>query len=423
VEPNGTGFSGMIGATEAWRPLAGRRIVDFGWVVSAPLVGFELAALGAEVIKIESRSRADNLRLRGAARPGEGIDWGIADNSPTFHAINRGKRSFGVDLKSVEGLDLVKQLIAASDALVENYTVGTMERIGLGDEVLRSLNPSLVRVSLTPAGRTGRLAGLRAYAATTGALAGLEGSVGYDEEEPVGMLTFGIADYAAGAMATFAVLAGLRAAASVGFQSIDASQMVSNIVALGMGFAARHAGLPTRPGNRSPEYSPHGIFRASDGRFVALAVESDTERARLAGVLGVPASDLTADADANGRDTDAERLIREWCASRPADEVLSKFSAQELRAALVAEVAVPDDGTGSAGTRTGVRVTMPNGTAVRVPGAPWRAGPEPEGIRPRAPRLGEDTEYVCRELLGISVDRFDDLVRRAVVELPHEAAE
>ena len=147
--------------------------------------------------KSKPDSTPDNLRLRGATRGGH-VDWARADNVPLHHALNRGKRSFSVDLKRDEGLEIVRQLVARSDGLIENFTVGALERMGLPDDVLRLLNPNLVRVSLTPAGRRGSLAGLRGYAATTGALAGLEGSVGYpDSDGPTGMLNFGIADYAA----------------------------------------------------------------------------------------------------------------------------------------------------------------------------------------------------------------------------------
>lgn len=413
----------MTTTESSWGPLRGVRIVDFGWVVSAPLVGMLTAGLGAEVIKIESRKRADNLRLRGALRPGGEIDWNVANNAPTFHAINAGKRSFGVDLKTEEGLHLVLQLVATADALVENYSVGALERIGLSDDVLRAAQPNLVRVSLTPAGRTGRLAGMRAYAATTGALAGLEDAVGYpDESHPTGMLTFGVADYAAGAMAAVALLAAIREAPRRGFQSIDASQMVANIVGLGAGFAALAGRQPRRLGNGHPFHCPHGVYSAGDGTFVALAVLGDDEWERLASLLDVSDPSLSQRHERLARRSEVEEYVARWIATRPSGDALDALHAASLRAAPVLDIR---DQQHPYLAKRGAKRTlvMSNGKPVIAPRPPWATdGGTAPVHRNRAPSLGEDTISICREILGLSDGVITDLAKRGVIDIHPERA-
>lgn len=403
-----------------WAPLRGIRIIDFGWVISAPLVGMLTAGLGAEVIKIESRQRVDNLRLRGAMRPGGAIDWDVANNAPTFHAINAGKRSFGVNLKSEEGLRLVLQLISTADALFENYTVGALERMGLSDDVLRTAQPNLVRVSLTPAGRTGRLVGMRAYAATTGALAGLEDAVGYpDEPHPTGMLTFGVADYAAGAMAAVALVAAIREAPRRGYQSIDASQVVANIVGLGAGFAALAAGQPRRAGNRHPWHCPHGIYPTADGAYLALAVLGDDEWARLAPLLDLSDPSLGRRRERLARRSEVEQAAAQWVGARSARDALEALHAARLRAAPVLTISESENPY-LANRQAKRTLVMTNGKPVRAPRPPWAVeGSTAPVYRGRAPSLGEDTTYICSEILGLPDAAISDLGDRGILDL-HE---
>ncbi len=403
---------------DPWQPLAGKRILDFGWVVSAPLVGMLTSALGADVIKVESMGRSDNMRLRGALRH-DGIDWSRANNSPTFHLLNRGKRSFGVNLKTEAGQELIKQLVRTADAVVENYTVGAFERLGLDDRTLAALHPDLVRLSLTAAGRDGRLATLRGYAATTGALAGLEGSVGYASEPgPTGMLTFGIADYAAGALAAFVLVAALHGA--TGYRSIDASQMEANVVGLGEGFAALAARWPTRPGNRSYLDAPCGVYRCTDGGYIALEVAGDDEWGRLARLLSLLHDDSFTTASA--RRAAADRLnshVAAWTALIPRDEAVGELKAHRLRAAPVLNLAERKTYELFISRGFDVPITMGNGETVLAPSAPWLAGTRPGSLR-RAPGLGESTDEICRDLLGLGSDRIEALKACGVLEVPVE---
>jgi crotonobetainyl-CoA:carnitine CoA-transferase CaiB-like acyl-CoA transferase len=403
--PNGREATLAV-AADGWMPLAGKRVLDFGWVVSGPYAGLVLAGLGADVIKIESRSRADNMRLRGAIKD-RAIDWSIANNAPTFHAVNRGKRSFGVNLKTERGLELVKELVRASDAIIENFTVGTLERLGLDDDTLRKLNPALARISLTPSGRVGALAGMRGYAGTTGALGGLEGSIGYpDEEGPTGMLTFGIADYTAGLLGAFSVAASL--AQPNGYRSIDASQVDSTVISLGAAFAARAAGYAPRLGNDEPGIWMQGAFRSADGGWIALSVPAPADWGRVATGLELPA-DATS--------TEARRSISEWVAERGRDESVTRLQELRLPAAPVLSMKERADQPLFRERSFDLHLTMGNGTTITAGALPWIVGGKRDPSAPRAPDVGEDTVDICRTVLAMAEEEVAELVDEGVLEV------
>lgn len=403
-----------------WAPLAGVRVVDFGWIVAAPYAGFLLAALGAEVIKVESKQRCDPLRLRFAIR-NKVIDWDTADISSTFHAVNRGKCGLAVNIKSPEGLALIKSLIRTSVILLENYTVGTLERFGLDDNILATLNPRLIRVSFTAAGRVGSLAGLRGYAATTSSLAGLEGSVGYpDDENPIGMLNYGLADYTAGTHGAFAALREIARGEAREYRSIDAAQLAANVDMLGAGFARFGANLPPIAGNQHLFRSPHGIYPCGDGGYVALVVSSDCDWQRFAMVSGIDEPELAYCATRLDQRQRVDQLVKFWTLTLNRDEVVTVLQRAEIEAAPVLSLPERHEHPIFVERGSSVAVTLNNGTAINLPRQPWIVNGRAQSpvASLRAPNLGEHSEYICRKILGLSELDFDQLVRGGVVDTP-----
>lgn len=397
------------------RPLEGLRVLDFGWVVSGPLVGQMLAALGAEVIKLENRVRTDSLRLRGAYVDGA-IDWERVNRVPTFHALNRGKRSVAVNIKDRAGLAIVRRLVSEVDLVVENFSAGAMERMGLGDDVLAGLNPNLVHVSLSPTGLQGRLTALRGYAATTGSLAGLEGAVGYGPEDVTGMLTFGLADYGAGAHAAFAALAALHGRdRSSPFVRIDASQLEATLVAMGASFAAYQAGHAVVPGNSSPLACPHGIYEVADG-FVAIAVHEPASWRALVDALDLTFAPELPLGDRAEMAAQIDRQIGDRLAS------MGRTTAVELLERAGIDVApvlrMEERPLHSFHSQRGADQTVRygDGGSTLVPAVPWlECGERPVFRRERAPDLGEDTDEVLRTVLGMEGSEITSLRERGVV--------
>jgi len=406
-----------------WKPLAGRRIIDLCWMLSGPMVSAFLGELGAEVIKIESMKRTDLLRLRGALHDGK-MDWTKGDSVPIFHWTNHGKLSVGINLKDQAGVALLKALIHQSDALVENFRVGTLERLGLSDEVLRETNPNLIRLSMTAAGRNGALSGMRGYAGSTSALGGLEASVGYPSEpsRPVGMLTFGLADYTAGAMGAFALVAAL-AEKNGGYRSIDGNQVEATTMLLGAGFAALAAHLPIRPGNQEPLFSPAGIYQTSDKGFVALSIQSDSEWLQLSGLLNIAEPALRSRVVRVRRRAYVDGLVVNWMKSHDRNVAVAILSELDLRVAPVLTMPERLEHSAFSTRNTDSTITMTDHAQVRLPRMPWRVRGAPTvseapGLRHRGPHIAEDTEHVCRNILGLSQSEVLALATRGIIDLP-----
>lgn len=400
-----------------WLPLSGLRILDFGWIVSAPLTGLFAAALGAEVIKVESATRLDNMRRHGATINGQ-IDWQLVNCVPMFHALNRGKRSFVVDIKTPDGLSAVKELIRHSDAVIENFTVGTFERLGLDDSTLQALNPKVIRISLTATGRTGRLSLMRGYAASTGALAGLEGSVGYSDNDLTGMLTFGLADFVSGAMAAFALVAALSRR-NDGYQSIDASQLDANVVCLGIGFAASTAGWTTRPGNHRYTQAPCGVFRSKDGGYVALTASDDEAWRGLAPLLGLAPNDHATLTDRRTHASELTGRLSRWISQRERDDAVALLREHGQDAAPVLSMHERRIAEIFATRHADAHIVLGNGSQVQIPLQPWLAGSlDRTGDDWRAPDFGADTVEIARDILKTPARDLKRLIAAGVLGVP-----
>lgn len=196
-----------LGATG---PLAGLRVLDLGWVWAAPIASAWLADLGADVVKVESLGSLDVARRRGLEFPAGGAPSTLPgyERAWLFNATNRNKRSVRLELKDPDDREVFLDLVDAADVVVESFSEGVMERLGIAPEVLLERNPALLVLSM--GGRTvdGQYAA-RSYAPILTALAGIEGMVRDADDQPLGLLTWGVADPNAGAWSTFAVVAAL----------------------------------------------------------------------------------------------------------------------------------------------------------------------------------------------------------------------
>ncbi len=221
------------------------RVLDLSWVWSGPAVGVALADLGATVIKIESSTRPDNSRLRGAPS-GRAIPDGAPrlELTPYFQAVNRGKRSIALNLTTAEGREQLLALAAQADVIVENLSAGVTERLGIGPEAVHSLNPGCVYLSLRGYRKHPTTAGLRAYAPVLTGGAGVEALVRYPSEQPIGMMTYGFSDANAASQGLLHVLAALwaRRARAVGSE-LMLPQVEGAVVANGLNLTRSQLGL------------------------------------------------------------------------------------------------------------------------------------------------------------------------------------
>lgn len=239
-------------------PLQGIRVLEFCWVWAGPFLGQFLADLGAEVIKVEWYDRYDLYRTRGIERlRGKVVDHVYREMSPSFHSLNRNKLGFAVNLKHESGVDLVKQLAAKSDLVIENWSSRTLERLGLGYQEMKAANPTLAMLSLSAIGPSSRLEKMRSYGLVTSSLGGAEAPI-LDDGEFVGSPTFNISD-------PNAALFGLIGAMAAVIQTRQSGKGMELIV------SQLEAVIALMADTVNPKTQREGVFQSADGKYVAIA--------------------------------------------------------------------------------------------------------------------------------------------------------
>ena len=405
-------------------PLTGLRVLDLGWVWSAPQVGSILAQLGAEVIKVEHRARPDNSRLSGVIiRDGQRIEGQTADMSPMFHQINKGKLGITLNLKEPAGVDLAKQLAMSCDIVLENMSAGSVERSGIGYDVLSAANPRLVMIAMSGAGQFGPLADMRTYAPTMSSFVGLESLVGYPGEVPTGALNFAIGDPNSAAHALVALFAALARRETTGQGCyIDLSQTEALFATLTPYIlqAQIEECQPPTTGSAHPAMAPHGIYPAAGADcWLSIAVRDDDDWAALANVAGDQRWTRDAQfADTGGRIAKREELdamLSAWTATRDRDALVADLRAAGVPASPVNDIdGVWNDSQIAARGLPDI-VDLPGLGPEMLFRAPWNVSGVAIATGTRGPVMGEDNERVLRGILGLSAEAFDRLTAEGVI--------
>ncbi len=277
----------MQQTTPASGPLDGYRVLDFGWVLAGAVPGMILADMGAEVIKVETRQRMDYMRL---GRPITG-DAPDPEQNPMFHNVNRGKRSVTLNTTRTEAAELARRLAAQCDVVIENFSPGVMERLGLDYETLSRGNPMLVMASITSNGQSGPLRDLRAYAPSIGALSGLDSTMGYENGRPLG-LKHAYADLCGALHAVFAITAALYRRKRTGRgQYIDVSMLRATVATMGAGLMEYEltGRVPQPQGNFDPAMAPYGNYPCQgEDAWVSVAVRTEAEWRGLVEAMSHP---------------------------------------------------------------------------------------------------------------------------------------
>lgn len=306
-------------------PLAGVRVVDFGWIFAAPIATRMLAALGATVLRVEDAARPDQMRERPF----------------TFQVVYGDKQSVAIDAKSPEGKATLLALLRDADIVASNFAPGVMERLGLGWTALHALNPRLIMLNVSGMGQTGPYRHWRMFGQLAQGYAGLTALVGYEGGPPRGIEDGGFwSDPVAGYAAAAAALAALRERTATGRgRWIDVS-LVESTAALFVRplLAAQRDRVAGRAGNRHAAMAPHDTYRcAGDDRWLALAVRNDAEWQTLCRVIGRP--DLADDpafatlAGRQARRHDLRPVIEAWTGTRPAEAAAAELQAAGIPAA------------------------------------------------------------------------------------------
>ncbi|PEQ11517.1 CoA transferase [Novosphingobium sp. PC22D] len=393
-------------------PLAGVRVLEITKVWAGPYAGKMLAHLGAEVIKVESRTNLDEMRAYG------GVD---TDSAPYFLSINQEILSVQVNMKTAEGLDLVKRMVAESDVVIDNIRPGAMERSGLDYESLKQIKPDIIQCAIKMWGTDGPLGYQTGYAPSFAALSGLTALVGHEGETPRGMnIRYG--DSTAGACAALACIAALHHRESTGegqFIDLSAVETMTSLVGDSL-FAWSVTGeVPAADGNFHPEMCPHGAYPCTGVDWVSIAVGDEAEWRALCETLGASAlRDDPRFADLSSR------LANRHALDAALGEATRGHDAADL-AEKLREAGVPAFksmssldlcGDGFLWGREAFRMVSDHRQGSRpIIGPSWRISPDGPEVARGAPLLGEHNEYVYREMLGLSEAEMDDLVARKVI--------
>ncbi len=388
--------------------LEGIKVVDFCWQIAGPRVTAPLGRFGATVVRIESRAGMDYVRLGG----------------PGFSAHNDSKYSATLNLHLPHGLEVAKRLVAWADVVVENFTGGRMAKWGLGYEDLKKVKPDIIMLSLAMYGQTGPYAQTQGYAATLVASSGICDLTGLPGGPPM-QPSFVYPDFAVPRLGILSVVAALDYRARTGKgQYIDLSQHegILHYVSPALLEYNVNGRELKRIGNRLTYAAPHGVYRCQgEFRWCAIAVFSDEEWKSLCRVMGKPA--LAEDpelATVEGRLNNVDKLdklVEEWTLNHTAEEVVSLLQGAGVAAGVVQNGQDLGNDPQLKDREYFVELDQPGapGGKFVYSGLPVKLSKTPYKIK-RSPGFGEHTEYVFKNLLGMSDEEYSRLASEKVFE-------
>ncbi|MDP5182528.1 CoA transferase [Blastococcus sp. BMG 814] len=417
----------LTAADAAAGPLTGLRVLDLTWVLAGPYATRLLADHGADVIKVESRFRQDPTRFSPGMRlrPGAG-----PDESGYFQNFNRGKRSVAINMRTEAGQDLVRRLAGHCDVVIDNYSPGTMSRWGLGYDALTEANPGVIAVSMSGVGQTGPWRNAVTFADTLAAMSGLTHETADPAGTPQG-LTFGLGDMVAANAAVVGVL-DLLLRGRGGF--VDLSQLEAMASAMGPALlehqlgAPVHGATPEHPDRRASRV-PHGVYPAQgEDRWLSVAVLEDAQwralvRAAVADGRGAAWAETLAglaDAGLAERKAAEDRIddaVSAWTSDQVPEALADRLQALGVPAAIVStgqDLVDRDPHLAARGFY--VELEHPLAGPVRHEGVIARMSRTATRQERPAPLLGQHTDAVLTELLGLEAAEIRALTGAGVLE-------
>jgi crotonobetainyl-CoA:carnitine CoA-transferase CaiB-like acyl-CoA transferase len=435
VEPPGTSREASSTPPRAAGLLDGIRVLDLTQVWAGPYATRFLADMGADVIHIEGPAFPD--AVRGVGRPGDERGF---DKSTYFNEYNRNKRGLALDLHDGRGMDAFRKLVTKADVVIENWSVGVAERLGIGYEELRALNPRVVFAQMPPFGKTGPEANRVGFGPSIEQMGGLVALQGYEGGPPHRSgISYG--DPNAGVVAAGAVALALYQREITGLGSHVVLRQRDNITGMVGEFmlaAQLGAVAPVRIGNRDPGMAPHGVFRCRDdsGRvqadaagnplreltdtWVAIAVEDDAGWAALVAAVNDEALRDPRFVTLEGRlaaQDELDAAVERWTRSRDAEDVAAQLQATGVSAMPVFSPLMLVRDAHLAERRAYGTYDHPEAGVCGTMAPVWRLGRRPAGthtMRP-APCFGEHNAAVLVELAGLSPGEVKDLEEAEVV--------
>ncbi len=381
---------------DAAKPLAGLKVIELGTLIAGPFAARICAEFGAEVIKVESPNGGDPLRKWRKLYEGTSLWWFVQA---------RNKQSITLNLKALEGIEILKQLLADADILIENFRPGTLEKLGLGWDLLHALNPGLVMVRLSGFGQTGPYKDQPGFGAVGESVGGLRYITGFEDRPPV-RTGISIGDSIAALWGVIGALMALR------HREVNQGKgQVVDVALYEAVFAMMESMVPEfdvmgfvreRSGNIMPGITPSSIHTCNDGKAVQIGANGDAIFQRFMRAMG--RGDLAEDpslADNAGRDARRDELyalIDSWTARRTQNEVLEILNRAEVPASKIYSAADMFSDPQYLAREMFLNATLPDGKAFKMPGIIPKLTETPGGVQWSGPALGEHNETLLQRL-------------------------
>ena len=394
-------------------PLQGVRVIEIGTLIAAPFAARLMGEFGAEVIKIESMGQGDPLRKWRKLHEGTSLWW---------YLQSRNKKSLSLNLKSAEGIDIVKRLAESADVLIENLRPGALEKLGLGWEVLHALNPKLTLVRISGYGQSGPYRDRPGFGAIGEAMGGIRYTTGTPGSPPA-RVGVSLGDSLASMHAVMgALMSLLRVKTGQGDgQVVDVSlaESVFNVMESLVPEYDMLGHVRERSGGALPGIAPSNTYPTADGAYVVIAGNSDPIFKRLMQTIGRP--DLGANpefAHNDGRAAQSDMLdgaISAWSSALPIDAVLKALEQAEVPAGRIYNVADIVADPHYQAREMILDAELPGGATVKMPGIVPKLSETPGSVNWQGPALGQHTDSVLGEL-GLSAADIAQLKHSGVVQ-------
>ncbi|HEX4986127.1 MAG TPA: CaiB/BaiF CoA-transferase family protein [Burkholderiales bacterium] len=393
-------------------PLSGVKVLELGTLIAGPFCSRILAEFGAQVVKVEAPDGGDPLRQWRKLHRGTSLWW---------YLQARNKKSVTVNMREPEGQQIVRELAARADVVIENFRPGALEKWGLGWEALSAVNPGLVMVRLSGYGQTGPYRDRTGFGAIGEAMGGLRYVTGYPDRPPV-RVGISIGDAIASLYGAIGALMALRHREVGGGRG-----QVVDVALYESVFSLMESLLPEydvagfvreRSGASLPGIVPSNTYTTRDGRYVVIGANGDSIFRRMMTAIG--REDLANDpalAHNDGRvarTAELDRVIGDWCAAHDLDRVLAVLAEAQVPSGKIYDAADIVADLQYRARDMIVQASLPDGTPMKIPGVVPRLGATPGGTRWLGPRLGEHTDEVLAEL-GYDGARVAALRERGVI--------
>ncbi|MCD4534018.1 CoA transferase [Nocardioides sp. cx-169] len=395
-------------------PLTGLKVLDVATLFAAPSAAAILSDFGAEVIKIEHPEKPDPARTHGASRNGTPLWW---------TSLSRNKRHMTLDLSRPEGREVFLDLVRDADVVIENFRPGTLERWGLGYDVLSAANPGIVLTRVTGFGQFGPRSHEPGFGSIGEAMSGFVFASGWPDRPPV-LPPLALADHVSGMAAVIAIMMAVHERHSSGRGQVIDLAIIEPLLSMLAGQVTLYDQTGTiseRLGNRNASNAPRGIYQTSDGDWIAMAASAHSTAERVMRLVG--REDMVLEpwfrdgSERAKRGGEMDTAIAQWIGARTTDDVIALFQEAQAAIGVVNDMAkvMQDEQYAALGTITSVPDEALG--EVRMPNVLFRLSRTPGAIRHTGRPHGADTEAILNEI-GISAEQQRKLVEHGVIAPP-----